>query len=367
MVEISPAKLKGLFGSMYWFSTAVGIMLVYALGAIPGFMYYDLSLSTAALVVPCISLFCFLPETPRWLISHEKTTEAYKVLKRLRGRDTDIDPEMKELQANFVASGKTSFKANLKYLKKRSAYFPLILSVLLMIFQQFTGTNVVMFYAGTILTDAKVVNAKQVAGYAVGATQVVTTAFSVILVDCVGRKVLLVLSSIIVCVSTGLLGLYYFLTDYVCEHKYHTNATLHIQSDLDLPIFCDPVTSKFFVLAIFSVMLFILAFSIGWATIPWVMMSELSPLRIRGTLSGIATTVNWTTAAFLTGVFPVYQGVAQHYGSWWTLTAITLLSIPFVLIWLPETKGQSLEQIEQRMKAGEKAQVDETSPLLQHK
>ena len=357
MVEMSPAKLKGLFGSMYWFSTAVGILLVYTLGAIPGFEYYDISLSTAALVVPCIILYCFLPETPRWLISHKKTGEAYKVLKQLRKKESDANDEMKELQANLAASGKISFKSNLKFLTNRSAYVPLILSVFLMIFQQFTGTNVITFYAGTILDDAKVFNPNEVAGYAVGATQVLATLFSVFLVDCVGRKILLVVSSIFVCVSTGLLGLYYFLTDYICKHKYNINEA---PTGEDLPIFCDPAESKFFVLAIFSVMLFILAFSAGWATIPWVMMSELSPLRIRGTLSGIATTVNWTTAAFLTLLFPVYQGVAQHYGSWWTLTAITLLSIPFVLIWLPETKGQSLEQIEERMKAANKKREDES-------
>ncbi len=355
MVEISPAKLKGLFGSTYWLSTAIGILMVYGFGAIPGFSYSNLSLSTAGLVLVCVFFYCFLPETPRWLAANHRPKEAYRVLKVLRGRQTDISVEMKELQANIAESGKLNWKTKLKYLSSRSAYKPLILSVILMVFQQFTGANVVLFYAGTILLDAKVVNANQVAGYAVGTTQVLAVFVSVLLVDYLGRKVLLVTSSVLVCVSTGMLGLYYFLTDFVCE-RYYSNATL--EGDISsLPLYCDPISSKFFALAIISVMLFIIAFSIGWSTIPWVMMSELSPLRVRGILSGVAILANWSSAAFVTFIFPIYQGAVGHYGSWWTLTGITLLSIPFVILFIPETKGKSLEQIEESFKTKDEAEM----------
>lgn len=350
IVEVSPSKLKGLFGSLYWLSTSVGILLVYALGAIPGFTYYNLSLSTAALVLPCILLNCLLPETPRWLVAHRQNTKAYHILKKLRGPSTDITTEMNELEMNAARTRGINFLESLKALRKRSVYAPLALAVMLMFFQQFTGTNVVLFYAGTILSDAKVEHAKQVAGYAVGATQVVATFLSLLLVDLVGRKVLLTLSGVVVGLSTGILGLYYFLTDYVCQHFYHSaaNHTL-LGSDGD-PSFCDPVESKFYFVAISSVMLFIIAFSIGWATVPWVMMSELSPLRQRGLLGGIATTANWSFAALLTGVFPIYKGAVHPYGSWWTLTGITLLGVPAVLWFIPETKGRSLEQIEQMLR-----------------
>ena len=315
-------------------------------------------------MVVCVSLYSFLPETPRWLAANQRPKEACQVLKLLRGKDTDISAEIKELQANIAESGKLTWKDKLNYLSSRSAYKPLILSVILMLFQQFTGSNVVLFYAGTILSDAKVANSNQVAGYAVGTTQVLAVFVSVLLVDCLGRKILLVVSSILICVSTGMLGLYYFLTEFVCERYYHINATgmeIHLNNASSLPLYCDPISSKFYALAVVSIVLFIIAFSIGWSTIPWVMMSELSPLRVRGILSGVATFVNWSSAAFITGVFPMYQGVVQHYGSWWTLTAITFLSIPFVLLFLPETKGKSLEQIEESFKP----KVDSTKiPLL---
>ena len=354
MVEISPANLKGLFGSMYWFSTAIGILMVYGFGAIRGFSYSNLSLSTAGLVVLCVTLYCFLPETPRWLAANKRPNDAYRILKILRGKDTDISVEMKELTENIAESGKLTWKTKLKYLSSPSAYKPLILTVVLMMFQQFTGSNVVLFYAATILSDAKVSDSNQVAGYAVGTTQLLAVFVSLLLVDYLGRKVLLVISSVLVCISTGMLGLYYFLTEFVCERYYYINATdleLSMGNASNLPLYCDPVTSKFFAVAIISIVLFIVGFSIGWSTIPWVMMSELSPLRVRGILSGVATFVNWSTAAFVTGFFPVYQGAVQHYGSWWTLTGITLLSIPFVLIFLPETKGKSLEEIEESFKA----------------
>ncbi len=347
-MEISSAKLKGLFGSMFWFSSSIGILLVYALGAIPGFSYSNLSLSTAALVLVCLILYCFLPETPRWLATNDRLDESYQVLKRLRGLDTDVNMEMKELQENVAEIRDLTWKTKLMYFTSRSVYRPLILSIVLMIFQQFTGINVVLFYAETILHDARVVNADQVAGYAVGITQVLAVFVTVVLVDYLGRKILLVASSILICISTGMLGLYYFLTDFVCSQFNATDVTANTSS---LPFYCDPVSSHFFVLAIVSILLSIIAFSIGWGTLPWMMISELSPLRVRGVLSSIALFVNWSSAAFVTFVFPLYQNEVQHYGSWWTLTVITLLSIPFVIFFIPETKGKSLEQIEEGFKS----------------
>ncbi len=352
IVEISPSRLKGLFGSFYWLSTSIGILLVYTLGAIPGFTYYNLSLSTAALVLPCILLNCLLPETPRWLVAHHRNVDALRILQRLRGPLTNVSTEMDELQDTVAQSSRVSFFESFALLKRRSTLVPLVLSVTLMFFQQFTGTNVVLFYAGTILTEAQVKNARQVAGYAVGATQVVATFLSVLLVDLVGRKVLLTFSGVVVALSTGVLGLYYFLTDYVCQHIHHAaSATnLSLLDSSGQPSFCDPVGSKFYYLAVCSVMLFIIAFSIGWATVPWVMMSELSPLQTRGLLSGFATTANWSFAALLTGIFPLYKDAVHPYGGWWTLTGITLLGVPFVLRFIPETKGRSLEQIEQSIR-----------------
>ena len=365
-MEVSPARLKGMFGSMYWFSTAVGILLVYVLGAIPGFGYSNLSLSTAALLLPCAVLYSSLPETPRWLATKQRFGEAWQVMQRLRGKDTDVSAEMQALQNNVASSGSLTWRDKLWYLKDRSAYRPLVLTVLLMLFQQFTGSNVVVFYAGTILTDARVTSARQVAGFAVGGTQVIAVFISVLCVDCAGRKVLLVLSSVFISLSTAMLGLYYFMTDFICVKYYHVNVTT--PSNLtDLPLYCEPITSKFFILAIFSVVLFIVSFSIGWSTIPWVMMTELSPLRVRGILSGVATLVNWSAAAFVTGLFPIYQNAVGHYGSWWTLSCITLLSIPFVILFVPKTKGKSLEQIEEEETAHHHSPThthDSTIPLL---
>ena len=336
---------------MYWFSSSIGILLVYALGAIPGFSYSDLSLSTAGIVLLCVICYCFLPETPRWLAANHKHEEFYQNLKLLRGKDIDISTEMNDLKTYIAESEEWTWRMKMKFLTKKAAYRPLILSVILMIFQQFTGINVVLFYAETILLDAQVANANQVAGYAVGITQVLTVFVSVLLVDYLGRKVLLVTSSVLICISTGSLGLYYFLTDFVCSRLNTTQPDLTISNSSDLPLFCDPVSSKFFVLAIVSILLIIIAFSIGWSTIPWVMASELSPLRVRGILSSIAIFANWSAAAFVTFIFPMYQNTVKHYGSWWTLTIITLLSVPYVVFFVPETRGKSLERIEKNFQS----------------
>ena len=107
--------------------------------------------------------------------------------------------------------------------------------------------------------------------------------------------------------------------------------------------YCD---DNFGFLAVGCLAIFIIGFSIGWGPIPWVMMGELAPLQVRGILSGIATAVNWSFATVITSAFSKYEEAVQPYGAWWSFCLISVLSVVFVIVFLPETKGKDLEEIE---------------------
>ena len=276
----------------------------------------------------------FIDESPKWLIANHQHVTAEKVLRKLRGPNYDVDREMSEQQASYDTS--VSLIQKLKFLRKRRAFVPLIFSLGLMFFQQFSGVNIVMFYAASVLQETTFKdNASLIADFSVGIIQVLATIVGVLLVDLFGRKILLVMSSIIMLLSTLAIGAFFFFTNpHMCDI-----ASFSVCEG-------DP-KSNFSWLAVAGMAFFTIGFSIGWGPIPWLMMGELFPQKVRGILSGVATAVNWLFAFVITMAFTNYQEVVRPYGGWWTFSVFILLSIPFVIFLLPETRGKTLEKIEE--------------------
>ena len=294
--------------------------------------YYIVALMVMGFTVVFAIVVCFVPETPRWLIANKQHLLANAILYRLRGPKANISREMKLLEDAVEEQGKVEFMEKLRMLTKLTIVVPLILSISLMFFQQFCGINVVVFYAGNVLEKANLSpnKAALAADFGVGVIQVIFTFISVLLIDLVGRKILLSVGGVLLALSTGILGLYFFLTDHMC----HRDSSM---------FYCD---HNFGYLAVACLAIFIIGFSIGWGPIPWVMMGELAPLQVRGILSGIATAVNWSFATVITSAFSKYEEAVQPYGAWWSFCFISALSVVFVIVFLPETKGKDLEEIE---------------------
>ena len=291
--------------------------------------YYYGALVAAGLSLVFVVVVLFLPETPRWLMANNERLKANGILYKLRGPRANIQKEMSTLDKGLERDAELSFMDKLKMLRYKYSYIPLIFALFLMFFQQFCGINVVIFYAGTVLKSAKVSHANLAADFGVGVIQVIFTFVSVVLIDMLGRKILLCAGGLLLSLSAIGLGIFYYLTD-----------PKHSVDHLD--------TSKdFSYLAVVCLAIFIIGFSIGWGPIPWVMMGELTPLQTRGILSGIATAVNWTFATIVTVSFDPYEKVVKPYGAWWTFGVISALSIPFVFFLIPETKGKELEDIQE--------------------
>ena len=261
-----------------------------------------------------------LYETPRWLISHGQNLKAGRVLIWLRGSRYDVVHEQREIENQVTSEVKLSFSETIQEFKTRPVYHPLILALFLMFFQQFSGINAIVFNAeDTFKGVAK--DPALVSSLAVGLTQVIATFVGVILTDLLGRRTLLISGAFIMCISITAAGVY--------EYLHHVKHMDHIAA-----------------MGISGLIVYNIGFSIGWGALPWLMTNELIPLRVRGAGVGIATFFNWLLAAIVTGCYKYYQHAVNPWFAYWSFGAVCLLALFFVIIFLPETKRRSLEDIE---------------------
>ena len=347
ITEISTPKLRGVFGNCNQLFITIGIFLVEALGYNPEkfLTYTDVSLIAAAIVTIFAFLLLFVPETPSWLYKKGKDLEGNLTLNFLRGSRANVPNEINGIKSVLENSANFTILDQLKSFRHRPIYLPFILVFCLMFFQQFSGINAGIFYSTQIFENAKVQHSTLVTLLAVGLVQIFATFVSVLLIDFLGRKKLLVISSTGMLLSSASLGVYFLIFDHYC------NACLGDDCYEEKLAVCHH--TAFGGLAIASVVVFIVTFSLGWGPIPWLMMSELVPLRSRGLSSAIATFFNWTFAFVITIAFTDYAQAVTPKFAWWSFSIIMLVSIPFVLFLLPETKGKKLDEIERHFERGQ--------------
>ena len=311
------------------------------MGAIPNLNYVHSAVVAGMLTLLFEILVLLLYESPRWLISTGRDSSAEKALSWLRQSHEVAKEEAEEIKNIVQNSPKLSIARRLYELRQRHLYVPFILSLTLIFFHQFSGINVIIFYAATIFQTAGIHYAREAAMFAVGALQILATIISSGLVDRAGRKVLLVSGSIGMTISSASLGAHFFITrSSLCGNASSDDANSTVLNSTT------DNCAAFAPLAICSLVGFGFAFSVGWRALPFIVISELFPLRLRGLLGGIGLCSLWVYASLITGFYQDYEQAVQQYTAWWTFSLISFLGIFFVLIFIPETKGKTLEEIE---------------------
>lgn len=344
--EISSAKLRGLFGAYTQIAVAAGIVLNYGISSIPNITYYYSSLVAAGIVTIFECLVVWLHESPTWLIRHGQSHRAVNVLKWLRGPRVKVEREVERIEA----AESLSLWLAMKEMSKRYITVPIVIVMLSMFFHQIGGAHVLSTYAAPLFETAGVAKPKLTALGAVGGVELVATLFSILVIDFVGRKLLLVFSSIGMTVGAALLGVHYYITRPATCSSSIANLTqietLMLQSQSTSGEFQNCVNENLAPLAISSTVLFAVAYSIGWGPVPWVLLSELIPVHVRGAASGIATLVNWGSAAFVIGIYLEYSHTVKEWFAWWTFALLNIAAALFAIIFIKETKGKTLEEIE---------------------
>ncbi|XP_057722704.1 sugar transporter ERD6-like 6 [Arachis stenosperma] len=321
IAEIAPQNLRGGLGSVNQLSVTIGIMLAYLLGIfVPWRILAILGILPCAILMP--GLF-FIPESPRWLAKMGMTDEFETSLQVLRGFDTDIAEEATEIRA-AVASSSRRTALRFAELKQRRYWLPLMIGIGLLVLQQLSGINGVLFYASTIFEGAGI-SSSDVATFGVGAVQVLATSLTLWLADKSGRRLLLIISSAGMAVSLFVVAIAFYVKDYISE----SSSLYEILSYLSMA----------------GVVAMVVAFSLGMGAMPWLIMSEILPINIKGFAGSFATLANW----FFSWLITLTANMLLDWSSGGTFTiyaVVCAFTVVFVSIWVPETKGKTLEEIQ---------------------
>jgi len=338
IAEISPAKLRGLFGTFYQLATCAGILLMYILGAT---VDWRVAAATGAVMGAAIAVVgqAGLPETPAYLVQRGKEDEAKGVLCRLvQGRTQaeaeELVGEMKKVDAGSVtkeqgASGPGRLAA---IFKSKSTRRSLGIISLVMCFQQFTGINSVIYFSSQILDSAGfgVSAAKTAIGLALA--QMVGTAYSASQADARNRRTVLLVSGAGMAVGMAMISLFF-----AAQAGWLAALPLGLMSPE---------------IAVAGLLVYILLFSVGWGPVPWLLVSELFPPQKRPMATGLCTVLAWG------GTFVITQGTTTLLASAGPAFVFSgfLLATLLSLVWVAsplflETKGRSLAQIQQDLKS----------------
>jgi len=323
VAEISPAPMRGRMVSFYQLSIVIGILMAYLsnyllLDAGENNWRWMFSSQSAPSLLFFLGLF-FVAESPRWLAGKKRRFEAYKILERIGGIDY-ANAEIKVIERSF--SQKTTEKVS--DLFRKEVGFIVFIGVIIAIFSQAVGQNSLFSYAPELFKKAGMAqDTAFLQSIIIGVTNFIFTFIAIGTIDKIGRKKLLQYGAFLLFLDALALA-----------------AAFYWQF------------SGVWVLAF--VLGFIAIYSATLGPVTWVILSEIFPNRIRGSALGLATLALWIANFFTTFLFPIMN---QHLGLSVTFlihAGICLIYFFFVRANVPETKGKSLEEIEQLLSKFEK-------------
>lgn len=321
IAEIAPAEIRGKLVSWNQFAIIFGMNVIY-------FVNYFISrqgndqwltnegwrwmfLSEAIPAGLFMILLFFVPETPRFLVMSGKEKDALKVLGKISGESSapGILEEIKE----------TLHEKNVPWLS--FGFFVIFVGIMLSIFQQFVGINVVLYYAGNIFRNMGAsVNTSLLQTIIVGIVNLTFTVVAILTVDKFGRKPLMIIGALGMAFSMIALGFSFYT---------HNEG----------------------ILALIFMLMYTASFAMSWGPVTWVLLSEIFPNSIRGAMS-IAVAAQWIANWLVSFTFPILNdnqtltSIFNHGFAYWIYGIMGILAALFVWKFVPETKGKTLEEIE---------------------
>jgi len=333
--EVSPARIRGRMVALYQFAITIGILFAYFANAYLLNLSSIIELSSNSIfyrpiidqvwrsmfgseLIPALLFFIailFIPESPRWFASKGKSLKAGKVLTKINGEpiaSQELDFIEKSLDKEKGDSWAVILKPGIR--------MALLVGIALALLSQFTGINAIIYYGPRIMEEAGLKLSDALGGQVIiGFVNVSATIYAIIKIDKFGRKKLMQGGIVGMFISLLAVGFLFFL-DY---------------------------TQGIWILVF--ILTFITSFAIGVGPVVWVLLSEIYPTRIRGRAMSIATLSLWVGTAIIGQVVPWMLETLSPAGTF-LVFALFCIPVPFVLKMVPETKGVTLEEIEEYWK-----------------
>lgn len=325
IAEIAPANVRGKLVSWNQFAIIFGMLVIYFVNFVIARKGNEEWLVTEGWrwmffsgVIPSglfLILLMFVPETPRYLVMKGKEDKALKVLKKISGESSapGILQEIKD----------TLHEKSIPWLSY--GFLVIFIGIVLSVFQQFVGVNVVLYYAGNIFRNMGNSNdSSMIQTIIVGIVNLTFTVLAIFTVDRFGRKPLMIIGGIGMAISMLGLGFSFFF-------------------------------GKLGVGALIFMLTYIASFAMSWGPVTWVLLSEIFPNSIRSAMS-IAVAAQWLANLIVSWTFPMLNdNVAltarfNHGFAYWLYAIMGVLSAIFIWKMVPETKGKTLEEIEKLWK-----------------
>ena len=332
--EISPQKVRGCLISMYQLMITIGIVLAFlsntwlaSYATFWGMTGGHWRIMLGVIAAPAAIMFLgvlFLPESPRWLLLNGFKDRAVAVFKGMHLDQAEIAAEVKAIEDSLKVkqNGFEMFKTNSNFRRAIG------LGIGLQIIQQLTGINVVMYFAPTIFRIAGFATTEQQmwGTVIVGITNVLATFIAIAFVDKLGRKPIMYAGFVTMGAAMIAVGAVF---------------NMGIEKHPDLGYF-----------AIFALLIFIIGFAMSAGPIIWVLCSEIYPLSGRDLGVTFSTATNWIANAIVGMTFLLLLAGLGNGNTFLFYGALNALFIIFFVLFVPETKGVSLEKIEANLLSG---------------
>ena len=341
IAEVSPAQMRGRLGSLQQMAIVVGIfaalLVDYALAAAAGgasgrlgfgleaWRWMFISAALPALIYGVVA--GLIPESPRYLVAKQRLPEAARVLERFVSRRPPPEVKIAEIQQSMQSESTQS----LQDLKGPAfGLLPVVwVGILLSVFQQFVGINVIFYYSSVLWQAVGFTEANSLAITVItSVTNILTTLIAIGLVDRLGRRPLLLIGSVGMAVTLGTMAFVF------------ASAPTQVVGDATVPVLGDTQG----IVAIIAANLYVVFFGMSWGPVVWVLLGEMFNNRIRAYALAVAAAAQWVANFLVSQTFPALAsaGLGFAYGIY---AAMALLSFFFVVRFVQETRGRELEDM----------------------
>lgn len=336
IAEVSPPAYRGRLASFQQAAIVLGIALSQLVnfgilqiadgdqrGVIGGMEAWQWMLGVMVLPAILYGLVSFaIPESPRYLISVGRNAAARGVLAEVEDKDTDLDARVREIESNLHKEHKPTFKD----LLGRVGFLPVVwIGIGLSALQQLVGINVIFYYSASLWQSVGIdPTSSFFYSFTTSIINIIGTVIAMLFVDRIGRRPLLLIGSVGMTVSLALAA-------WAFSYKSGSGTNISI-----------PNTQG--TVALVAAHSFVLFFALSWGVVVWVLLGEMFPGRIRAAALGVAASAQWIANWAVTVTFPTLSDWDLS-GAYVIYSCFALLSIFFILKWIPETKGKALEEM----------------------